>query len=68
MLNLSNANRLYTDTEILGEFATYVYSKGLKGKQLDDAVDMLSKIVAHDPDFIKGFVGRHIRDLERNTR
>ena len=66
MLNLNNANRLYTDMEILEKAAKYIYTNGYQDEKLDDAVDMLSKIVDYDPDFIKGFVGRTIQDLTKD--
>ena len=66
MLNLNNANRLYTDFELMEKFAKYVYTNDYQDEKLADAVDMLSKMVGYDADFIKGFVGRTIRDLQKN--
>ena len=66
MLNLNNANRLFTDIEILDKAAKYIYINCYEGERLDDYIHMLSKIVEYDPDFIKGFVGRTIQDLTKD--
>ncbi len=70
MLNLNNATRLYTDVEILEKFAKYVYANGIEDDTLKkyfgvDAVALVSEIVEYDPDFIRGFVSRVIRDLQK---
>ncbi len=64
MLNLRDASRLYTDTELLESSAKYIYANGLEGEVLEHAVNMVSRMVGYDTDFIKGFVGRTIRDLQ----
>ncbi len=63
MLNLNNANRLYTDVELLEKAAKYIYTNGYQDDRLDDAVAMVSEIVGYDPDFVMGFIGRSIQDL-----
>ncbi len=70
MLNLSNATRLYTDVEILDKCAKYLHANGFEGDTLKkdfnvDAVALVSEIVEYDPDFIRGFVNRAIRDLQK---
>lgn len=65
MLNLHGATKLCTDTELLETAAKYIYANGLEGEASEHAVSMVSKMVAYDADFIKGFIGRTIRDLQK---
>lgn len=63
MLNLNSANRIYTDIELMDKAAKYIFANNLKDDRLENAVDMLSKILDYDTDFIKGYVKKVIQDL-----
>ena len=63
MLNLYGANRFYTDIELLDKAAKYIFANGLQDDRLDDAIDMLSKILDYDADFINGYVKKSIQEL-----
>jgi hypothetical protein len=65
MINLSNASRLYTDAELLGLVAKYVYTNGYENEKLDNAIDMASKMLGYDSDFIRGYIRQTIQDLEK---
>lgn len=66
MLNLSGANRLYSDIELLELAAKYILANGLDGEGFEHAISMVSRMVGYDPDFIRGFVGRAMQDLQKN--
>lgn len=61
MLNLNNANRLYTDRELMKKFAKYIITNNYGGARLEEAVEMFSKIVDYDPDFVRGFLRQAMR-------
>jgi len=66
MLNLRNANRLYSDVEILEKAAKYIVAHGFEGENFLDTIDLLSKLLDYDHDFLKGFMRQAMQDLKKN--
>ena len=57
MLDITHANRLYTDQELLDKFANHVIDGAFTEQRLADSIALISHITGYDPDFIKGFMG-----------
>ena len=65
MLKLTSATRLYTDAEILKKLAKFIYVNNIHDGGLDELVLMMSIILRHNGDDIKGFIAKVIKNLEK---